>query len=78
MVHIPTATTIYIDAAGAEETRTIMPAELVAIYTALTTFTSHVWIGIFTDSLFSLQAIQIITKTQAPQVQNTITTTVFC
>jgi ribonuclease HI len=58
VVHIPTATTIYIDAAGSEETRTIMRAELVAIYTALSTFTSHEWIGIFTDSLTSLQAIQ--------------------
>ena len=41
VVHIPTATTIYIDAAGSEETRTIMRAELVAIHTALTTFASH-------------------------------------
>ena len=47
VVHIPTATTIYIDAAGTDETRTIMRAELVAIYTALTTFASHEWIGIF-------------------------------
>ncbi len=41
VVHIPTGTTIYIDAAGTEETRTIMRAELVAIYTALATFASH-------------------------------------
>ncbi len=41
VVHIPPNTTIYIDAAGSEETRTIMLAELVAIYTALSTFASH-------------------------------------
>ena len=58
VVHVPTATTIYIDAAGTEETRTIMRAELVAIHTALTTLVDHEWIGIFTDSLSSLQAIQ--------------------
>ncbi len=50
-MHIPTSTTIYIDAAGTEETRTIMRADLVAIHTALTTFDTHDWIGIFTDSL---------------------------
>ena len=37
VVHIPTRTTIYIDAAGTEETRTIMRVKLVAIDTALTT-----------------------------------------
>jgi len=57
VVHIPTGTTIYIDAAGTEETRTIMRAELVGIHTALSTFSTHNWIGIFTDSLSSLQAI---------------------
>ncbi len=57
-MHIPTCTTIYIDAAGTKETNTIMRAELVAIYTALATFVSHEWIGVFTDSLTSLQAIQ--------------------
>ncbi len=57
MVHIPTRTTIYIDATGREETRTIMRAELVAIHTALTRFADHSWLGIFTDSLSSLQAI---------------------
>ena len=57
VIHIPTATTIYIDAAGTEETRTIMRAELVAIHTALSTFAEHEWLGIFTDSLSSLQAI---------------------
>jgi len=34
-----------------------MRAELVAIHAALTTFSTHDWIGIFTDSLASLQAI---------------------
>ena len=58
MVHIPTNTTIYVDAAGTEETRTIMRTELVAIHTALTTFVAHDWIGIITDSLSSLQAIR--------------------
>jgi len=41
VVHIPTNTTIYIDAAGIEETRTIMRAELVAIHTTLATFSTH-------------------------------------
>jgi hypothetical protein len=35
-----------------------MRAELVAIHTALTIFASHELIGIFTDSLSSLQAIR--------------------
>ena len=35
-----------------------MRTELVAIYTALATFVSHEWVGVFTDSLTSLQAIQ--------------------
>jgi hypothetical protein len=58
VVHIPTSTTLYIDASGTEEIRTIMRAELVVIHTALTTFSEQEWIGIFTDSLSSLQAIQ--------------------
>jgi ribonuclease HI len=58
VIHIPTSTTLYIDAAGTEETRTIMRAELVAIHTALATFAEHEWMGIFTDSLSGLQAIQ--------------------
>ena len=58
MVHIPTSTIVYIDDAGTEETRTIMRAELVAIHTALSTFSTHDWIGVFTDSLSSLQAIR--------------------
>ena len=36
VVHTPTCTTIYMDATGSEETRTIMRAELVAIHTTLT------------------------------------------
>ena len=35
-----------------------MRAELVAIHRALITFVAHDWIGIFTDSLSSLQAIR--------------------
>jgi hypothetical protein len=58
VVHIPTCTTIYINAAGTEETCTIMREELVAIYTALSTFSTHNWIGIFIASLSSLQAIR--------------------
>ena len=58
MVHIPSSTTIYADAAGTKETRTIMRAELVAIHTALTTFDTHEWISIYMDSLSSLQAIR--------------------
>ena len=57
-MHITTSTTIYIDAAGTKETRTIMRADLVAIHTALSTFSTHNWIGIFTYSLSSLQAIR--------------------
>jgi ribonuclease HI len=45
-------------AEGTEKTRTITRAELMAIHTALTTFASHELIGIFTDSLASLQAIR--------------------
>ncbi len=51
---MPTRITIYIDAAGSEETSTIMRAELVAIHTALTRFEDHSWIGVFTDSLSGL------------------------
>jgi ribonuclease HI len=58
MLHIPTNTIIYIDAVGSKETRTIMRAELVAIHTALKTFVTHNLIGIFTDSVSSLQAIR--------------------
>ncbi len=58
MVYIPSRTTIYIDAAGTKATRTIMRAELVAIHTALTTSAEHEWIGIYTDSESSLQAIR--------------------
>ena len=58
VVHIPTSNTIYIDAAGTEETRTIMRAELVAIHTALSTLSTHNLIGICTYSLSSLQAIR--------------------
>ena len=57
MVHVPTRATIYIDAAGTEETRTIMRSELVDINKGLTTFATHDWIRIFTDSLSSIQAI---------------------
>ena len=53
-MHVSTFTTIYIDAAGNEETRTIMRTELVAIHTGLTRFEERPWIGVFTDSLSSL------------------------
>ena len=59
VVHIPTRTTIYIDATGNEVTRTIMRAELVTIHTALTRFEDHSWLGVFTYSLSSLQAIRL-------------------
>jgi ribonuclease HI len=58
VIHVPTCTTIYINARGTKETRTIMRADLVAIYTALDKFAIHEWVGIFTDSLSSLQAIR--------------------
>ena len=35
-----------------------MRGEFVAIYTALDKFATHEWVGVFTDSLSSLQAIQ--------------------
>jgi len=57
-VHVLTCTTIYIDAGGTYETRTIMRAELVAIYTSLYKFATHEWVGIFTDSLSGLRAIR--------------------
>ena len=44
VVYIPACTTMYIDARGTYETRTIMPAELVAIYTALDEFSTHEWV----------------------------------
>ena len=58
MVHVSTCTTIDIDAGGTNETRAIMRADLVAIHTVLNTFAAREWIGIFTDSLSSLQAIR--------------------
>ena len=58
VVNISTRTTIYIYAVVTEETRTIMRVELVAIHTALTIFASHEWIGIFIDSISSLQDIR--------------------
>jgi hypothetical protein len=57
VVHVPTWTTIYIDAGGTDETRTIMRAELVAICTALYNFVTHERDGIFTDSLLSIHTI---------------------
>jgi hypothetical protein len=39
--YIPTRTTVYIDASGKEETRTIMWAELVAVHMTRTTFATH-------------------------------------
>jgi hypothetical protein len=59
VVHTPNRTTIYIlDAAGAKKPRTITRAEPVTIHTALTTFTSHDWLGIFTDHVSNLYAIR--------------------
>jgi len=58
VMHVPTCTIIYINARGTEGTRTIMRADLVAIYTALNKFAKHEWVGIFTDSLSSLHAIR--------------------
>ena len=79
VVHIPTNITIYIDAAGTKETRTIMGAELVAILTALTTFVTHDWIGIFTETLYSAyKPFGTTIPTPVPQVQSTITTTESC
>ena len=54
VVHIPTRTTIYIEAIGCEETRAIMRTDLVAIHTAITRFADHSWLGVFIDSLSNL------------------------
>jgi ribonuclease HI len=54
VVHVPTSTTIYIDAWYTNETHTIMRAELVAIYMALGKVATHGWVRIFTGSLSSL------------------------
>jgi hypothetical protein len=48
VMHVPTRTTIYIDACGTQETRTIMRAEPVAIYTALDKFATRELVEIFT------------------------------
>ena len=58
VIHIPTSTTIHIDASGHEETHTIMRAELVAIYVALDRLNALGDFSLFTDSLSSLQAIR--------------------
>jgi len=59
VVHIPSRTKLYIDANDCDETRTIMRTELVILYTALSTCEAHPWLGIFTDSLSSVQAIRL-------------------
>jgi len=56
-MRVSNCTTIYIDKRDTEEARTIMQAELVAIYAALDKFATHEWVGIFTNSLSSLQTI---------------------
>ena len=61
VVHIPTRTTIYIDAARCDKTRTIMRAKLVAIHTALTRFKEHSWMCVFTNSPSSLHTIRLTT-----------------
>ena len=66
VVHIPTCATLYIDAGGTEETRNIMGAELVAIHTALDKFTTHKWVGVFTDSLFNIQTVRRRYSQQGP------------
>ena len=58
-MHAPTRTTIYIDAAGCDDPRTIMCAELVAIHTALTRFADHPWLGLFTNSLSNIHALRL-------------------
>jgi hypothetical protein len=78
VIYDPTCTTLYIDAWGTEETRTIMRAELEAIYTALDKFATHEWMGIFTDSLPSLQAIRHATHNKDLLGPETITTTCSC
>ncbi len=54
VVHVPTCSTIYIDARDTDDTRAIVRAELVAIYTAIYKFVTHEWFGIFMDYLSSL------------------------
>ena len=59
VVHNPTRTTIYIDVAGSDETRTVMRAKLVAIHIALTRFADHSWLCVFIASLASLKTIRL-------------------
>ncbi len=59
MVHIPTHTAMYIDAAGCDKNRTIMRAELVEIHTVLTRFEGHSCLGVFTYSLSILRTIRL-------------------
>ena len=70
VVHVPSYTTIYIDKGGRDETRTIIRAELVVIYTLLDKFAKLECVGIFTDSLYSLETIRqryTNTGTHGPQ-----------
>jgi hypothetical protein len=41
VAHVPSCTTIYIDAGGTNETRAIMRVELMVIHTALDKFVAH-------------------------------------
>jgi len=59
VVHVPTCTTIYIDARGSDKTRTIMRAELVAMYTALDSLSKPSDIAIQTQGLTALNTITI-------------------
>jgi hypothetical protein len=78
VVHVPTSTTIYIDAGGTNETRTNMRAELVTIITALNTFATQEWIGISTGSLFrAFRSSGTHTPIQTREVPVTIITMVF-
>ena len=58
VTHILSRTTLYINTAGCDKTRTIMRAELVAIHTALAIFEDHPCIGVFKESMSSLRAIR--------------------
>ena len=77
-LHVPTCTTIYIDAKGTNETRTITRVELVAIYTALTNSPHTNGWGSLRTPPPTYMPYGIATQTQGLEAPNTITTTCSC
>jgi hypothetical protein len=75
VVHVPTCIAIYINAGGTDETRTIMRAELVAIFTALNKFATHEWCGSLRTPSPAYITSGTNTQTKGLAVLNTINTT---